>query len=159
MWTLSDLNKVISKNTPYSHNKDMILLSLGNFVDICSKDKRNKKLDIQSFMHWVKPAVLHGQYHLFYSDDRIRCIGFIMWAWVNDSTLQRYLTSNRFILHPSEWNEGRNLIIVDYCNLTKSHQKLREPLKNIKKNKDNFDSITYCIRNDSGVPIKFKKLI
>ncbi|MGF1879197.1 toxin-activating lysine-acyltransferase [Photobacterium frigidiphilum] len=159
MLTLSGLNKVISRETPYSHNKNMILFSLGVFLEICSKDERNKKIDIQSFIHWVKPAVLHGQYHFLYSEDKMKYTGFIMWAWVNDNTLQRYLTSDRFNLHPSEWNEGRNLIIVDYCNLTKLHQKLRKILKKVKKHKNNFDSFNYCIRNDSGIPTKIKKII
>ncbi|PSU47328.1 toxin-activating lysine-acyltransferase [Photobacterium frigidiphilum] len=157
MLSLNTLNRTISPSTPYCHNNNMVAWSLGNIVEICARDSRYKKVDIQSFLHWVKPAILHGQYKLFYTQDNIRCTGFIFWAWVNNDTVHRYINSNRFFLQPSEWNEGRNLIIVDYCDLTKSSNNIRKLFTIAELINKNVDSISYCVRNEVGIPEKVRK--
>jgi len=158
MLSLNNLNRKISPNTPYCHDNDMKLWSLGNLLEICARDCKYKKVDLQSFLHWVKPAILHGQYKLIYTQDNIRCTGFVFWAWVNDDTVYRYLNSNRFILQPSEWNEGRNLIVVDYCNVTKSLKEIKKLFTTARKINEHVDSISYCIRDEAGIPIKNKKI-
>lgn len=158
MLSLNELNRIISPITPYFHDKDRVHWTFGNFIELCARDERKKNINIQSFLHWVKPAILNGQYHLFYSKDGSKCIGYIMWAWVNDETHVKYLKSKRFILHPSEWNEGRNLIIVDYCNMTRSHHLIKNLFKNNRKIKSNVRTISYCIRKEDGTPLKARQI-
>ncbi|MEZ8894658.1 toxin-activating lysine-acyltransferase [Vibrio sp. 10N.261.45.A4] len=154
MKTLSQLNKTISKNTPYIHVGDDMNWVIGAFIELCSRSDQYYDIDIKSFLHWVKPAILHGQYKLIYTEDGVVKTGFILWAWVDNDTLIRYHTSNRFYLHPTEWNEGQNLIIIDYLDLHYSKKNIRDMYRLFKSIKSYVDSCSYCIRDISNKPIK-----
>jgi hemolysin-activating ACP:hemolysin acyltransferase len=75
-----------------------------------------------------------------------------MWAWVNDETLNRYFTETKFFLHPSEWNEGNYLIVVDFCCLFNSRKVISSLLKDSKITQGN--RVHYCVRNEKGIPVK-----
>ncbi len=109
--------------------KDANQQQIALLLELCARDPFRASVDIRSFLHWVKPAVYHHQYLLLWQEGDVSPYGYISWAWVNDTTLIRYLNDGRFILHPSEWNEGENFIVVDFCCLGDAKRCLRYLLK------------------------------
>ena len=109
--------------------KDTNQQQIGALLELCARIPDRAGIDICSFLHWVKPAVLHHQYLFLWRERDIQPYGYTSWAWVNTETLKRYINDERFILHPSEWNEGDNLIIVDFFCLDNASFCLRRLLK------------------------------
>jgi len=109
--------------------KDTDQQQIGMLLELCAQIPARKKIDICSFLHWVKPAVLHHQYLVLSREGDILPYGYISWAWINEATFTRYSTDDRFILHPSEWNEGKVFVIIDFCCLGDAAYCLRNLLK------------------------------
>lgn len=110
---ISSINAAIHPLT--NKFKDTNQQQIGVLLELCARAPFRSRIDIGSFLHWVKPAVFHHQYLLLWQEGDVSPYGYISWAWVNNTTLIRYLNDERFILHPSEWNEGENFIVVDFC--------------------------------------------
>lgn len=109
--------------------KDADQQQIGMLLELCAQIPERKKIDICSFLHWIKPAVLHNQYLTLSREGGVLPCGYFSWAWINESTLARYMTNERFILHPSEWNEGEYFVIVDFCCLGDARDFIRNLLK------------------------------
>ncbi|WP_164521485.1 toxin-activating lysine-acyltransferase [Iodobacter ciconiae] len=90
--------------------KPYFQMYIGAMVELCSQDALRKDLDIKSFLHWIKPAVLHDQFLFLQNDGEVSPSAYITWAFVNEETLHRYSHGPRFVLHPSEWNEGTTIL-------------------------------------------------
>ena len=141
--------------------KDEILLELGNFLEISSKNKeRASAISIGSLLHWVKPAVLHNQYLFIKNKGDIDYSGYIMWAWVDDDTLNQYMKADRFVIHPMNWNEGENLIIIDF--LYNDSSRLNSIIKSLYRKarystKSNIKDIYICIRDSNGLVVRTNK--
>ncbi|MCX7207587.1 MAG: toxin-activating lysine-acyltransferase [Proteobacteria bacterium] len=129
--------------------------SIGEILGVCSKDVVRRNIDIKTFLHWIKPAVLHGQFQLFKSEGSVYPTGYLTWALVDDDTLTRYLNEPRFILHPSEWYEGQHFVVVDFCSLGNSAALIRQLLKSVRATQE---TVHICIRNDRGMPVKSKSI-
>lgn len=110
---ISSINAMIHPLT--NKFKDANQQQIGVLLELCARIPVRAAIDVRSFLHWVKPAVLHHQYLLLLREGDVLPYGYISWAWVNEATLTRYINDERFILHPSEWNEGENFVIVDFC--------------------------------------------
>ncbi|OCH41110.1 toxin-activating lysine-acyltransferase [Aliivibrio fischeri] len=140
--------------------KDEILLELGNFLEISSKSKERASISIGSFLHWVKPAVLHNQYVFIKNQGDIDYSGYVMWAWVDDDTLNQYMKADRFVIHPMNWNEGENLIIVDF--LYNDSSRRNSIIKSLYRKaryqiKSNVKDIYICIRDSNGLVVRTNK--
>jgi len=61
----------------------------------------------------VLPALEVNQ-ALVLRDKRGSVEGYALWAFVSDSVLHELLTDPMRLLHRSEWNEGLNLVIMDF---------------------------------------------
>ncbi len=68
-------------------------------LEVTVKDSVHKTVNINSFLYWIKPAILHNQYILIDSKGSIEPIRYLIWAWVDNKTLLGYLNNNHFILH------------------------------------------------------------
>ncbi|MFA1562503.1 toxin-activating lysine-acyltransferase [Aliivibrio fischeri] len=117
--------------------KDEILLELGNFLEISSKSKERASISIGSFLHWVKPAVLHNQYVFIKNQGDIDYSGFV--------------------IHPMNWNEGENLIIVDF--LYNDSSRRNSIIKSLYRKtryqiKSNVKDIYICIRDSNGLVVR-----
>lgn len=62
---------------------------------------------------WIEPAILMRQIKFFY-DVSNNCVGYITWAKVEEETYVRMVKDPSYILHLSEWNEGNELLIMDF---------------------------------------------
>lgn len=111
--SINESNEKFLLRESIAKDKYQIYCELGQFLEIASKSHR-KSIDIQSFLHWIKPAIIHDQYIVIKNDGDIEPSGYLMWAWVSKKTLSQYFEQDRFVLHPMSWNEGNNLIIVDF---------------------------------------------
>ncbi|MEJ2794650.1 toxin-activating lysine-acyltransferase [Iodobacter sp. LRB] len=101
---------VINARIKPSSEKSKLLLQMyiGAVVELCGQDALRKNIDIKSFLHWIKPAVLHDQFLLLQNESDVSPSAYITWAFVDKKTLHRHSYGPRFVLHPSEWNEGTN---------------------------------------------------
>jgi len=48
-----------------------------------------------------------------YFNDHGDAVGLVTWAWLSDYSLEKIISESFYDLHISEWNEGRNLYIMD----------------------------------------------
>ncbi|WP_321882703.1 toxin-activating lysine-acyltransferase [Burkholderia cepacia] len=60
---------------------------------------------------WILPAIELRQIKIFF-DANGKPVGFVTWAFLSDDVV-RTVESGGFISHLSEWNEGRDLWIID----------------------------------------------
>ena len=140
--------------------KDEILHELGQFLEVMIKCNDSKDITIGSFFHWIKPAILHDQYLFISSHGDLEPSSYILWAWVSDKTLKEYFTQNRFALHPMSWNEGNNLIIVDYQTSDKnlSLSVIRDLYRKARNQAGiSFRLINFSIRNQMGIVVKHNR--
>jgi cytolysin-activating lysine-acyltransferase len=61
----------------------------------------------------IEPALKHKCLK-FYFDEQGAPVGYAIWATVTDDVEERFMRSGRWQLHPSEWNEGATLWLVDF---------------------------------------------
>ncbi len=131
---------------------------LGQFIEIMSKCNMRQGLNLASFLHWIKPAVIHRQYKFLKLSGDVGFTGYVIWAWVDDSTLSNYMTQPRFSLKPMNWNEGRNLIVIDWFVEKNRASQLKELYKHvISSTKISRKEINICIRDSQGNVIKTNK--
>lgn len=155
---ISELNERFLKRKSSGKSKHAIQGELGRFLEVFSDSDRNR-IDIQSFLHWVKPAILHDQYTLLKLNGNVDFSGYVMWAWVDVDTLEKYLNEDRFVIHPMNWNEGYNLIVVDFFVKDKScKQAMMRSMYRQARNLAGLShkDINICIRDDFGKIVKVK---
>ncbi|WP_340642541.1 toxin-activating lysine-acyltransferase [Photobacterium damselae] len=155
--SISTMNALFVGKEQKGLSKNEVFQELGQFLEILAKDKELQDITLASFLHWIKPAILHEQYIFIKNDGDIEPSGYLIWAWVDRETLFRFFNRERFILHPMEFNDGDNLIILDfYCSgninifsvIRKLYRKARYNL-NI-----NYKNINISIRDRNGFVIR-----
>lgn len=157
MMKISVINTCI--RPPAEKSKAHFQMHIGALLEICGQDALRKNIDIKSFLHWIKPAILHDQFLLLQNAGEVSSSAYITWAFVNKETLHRYSYGPRFILHPSEWNEGTHLIVVDFCSLTDPRRLFKKLLNKAKALHElGIESITVCTRDKSGLPIHLHQI-
>ncbi len=85
---------------------------IGMVSELLFKVSETKKRDIDYLEGCLREAHLHEQLQLFFSEDR-DLVGFVAWALLSTQTEMRILKSGKTELHPSEWNEGNSLWLID----------------------------------------------
>ncbi|WP_417880678.1 toxin-activating lysine-acyltransferase [Vibrio sp.] len=155
---ISLLNNQITELSYGPLSKVEVTHELGQFLEIMSKCKTRKELNLASFLHWIKPAVIHRQYKFFKLSSDVGYTGYVIWAWVDDSTLNKYMTKPRFSLKPMNWNEGNNLIVVDWFVEKNNVSQLREFYRFINLSTDiDRKECNICIRDNQGNVIRTNK--
>lgn len=153
-----EINAFICGNVQPVKYKNEVQQTIGEIVEVCARNEIRSKIDLASFLHWVKPAILHNQFIFLEREGDISPSGYVLWAWVDEDTLDRYMRTTGFSLHPSEWNEGTNLIVVDFCvhgDAGATISKLYRRIKDIRGL--SFRDINICIRNNIGESVKTNK--
>lgn len=131
---------------------------LGRFVEVMSKCNQRSDLNIASFLHWIKPAVIHRQYKFLKLPSDVEFTGYVIWAWVDELTLSNYMTRPRFSLKPMNWNEGSNLIVVDWFVEKNKISQLKELYKFFLSSTNlTLGEVNICIRDTQGNIIKTNK--
>ncbi|MEL4012793.1 toxin-activating lysine-acyltransferase [Dryocola clanedunensis] len=138
---VSSVRTILNPCTHY--DREFVQQKMAELLELCIKSEICQGIDIHSFVHWAKPAILHQQYSFLFTEGDIEPTGYICWAWVDNSTLMRYLTSQRFILHPSEWNEGDNFIVVDFIYSHSKNLLRRDLLEKYRKLKNEKSFIVH----------------
>lgn len=154
---ISEINEKFTHREPRGKTKQELQQCLGGFIELLASISHRRNIDLSSFLHWIKPAILHDQYLFIESKGEIDPIGYIIWAWVNDETLSNYMRKDRFAIQPINWNEGKNLIIVDYY--LKDGVDIRSHTKQMYRDAYRTLGITsrkvnVCIRDGSGTVLK-----
>lgn len=158
--SMSLMNSQFTGKSIQGKSKEEVWRDLGQFVEVVARDERRQNINIASFLYWVKPAILHNQYLFFYDEGEIEPTGYVLWAWADEKTLFNYLSSDKFILHPMCWNEGVNLIVIDFVCLSKLSTpaillKLYRQLKT--KVGISYLDVNVCIRNSKGSVVKHNR--
>lgn len=131
---------------------------LGQFLEVMVKCAKRRELNLVSFLHWIKPAIIHRQYKFLKLSSDVGFTGYVIWAWVDDLTLSNYMTQPRFSLKPMNWNEGSNLIVVDWFVEKNRVGQLKELYKHVVySTKIKRNEINVCIRDEKGNVIKTNK--
>lgn len=151
-------NSIILETTARKITLEKRQALLGDLCYVYASDKRRSKLSMKSFYFWMKPAICHEQIKLLSGLFDQYPSGYIMWAWVSSKTLDDYLSNENFFPHPSQWNEGDNLIIFD---VVVPYPKIKnsKPLLKIKDQllKDGVKSIYYRPQGTLGKVYKWMK--
>lgn len=63
---------------------------------------------------WTEYAIQHQQIKFLFDASGLP-LAYITWAYLDTDTEQRLLNDPNFRLHPSEWNEGSRIWILDFC--------------------------------------------
>ncbi|WP_052690155.1 toxin-activating lysine-acyltransferase [Xanthomonas albilineans] len=84
---------------------------LGYAGYLLAKSAYHARLPLAYLETTLRPAIMHHQIRFFF-DDGEPC-GYIIWARLAEDVEERFIQQNDLRLHPSEWNEGSSLWIVD----------------------------------------------
>ncbi len=155
--SVSNCNSLLLNRENRSKLKDEALKELGQFLKVSVKDNHRSQINISSFFHWVQPAILHDQFIFLSRDGDSDYCGYLMWAWVNDKTLNDYSLKDRFSIQPMNWNEGRNFIIVDLYlpEEVKDHAIIRNLYRRARNNAGlKVRDINFSIRDNQGIVIR-----
>lgn len=94
--------------------------------------KRYSLFQIATLNLWIQPAIHHKQIVFLFNKDSVP-MGYVTWAHLAPDSQERLLNDPDFLLHPSEWNEGGNTWIIDFCfpcgNVRESIKKIKWVLK------------------------------
>ncbi|MEZ8021085.1 toxin-activating lysine-acyltransferase [Vibrio splendidus] len=158
--TTSIVNEQFIGRAQKGKHKEEVLQELGQFLEITAKVIDRQSINISSFIHWIKPAILHDQYLFIKNDGDLDPSGYVLWAWVSRKTLNEYFTQERFALHPMCWNEGKYLIIVDFviADNSLSQTVIRNLYRRARSQADiSFNTINICVRNQAGFVVKHNR--
>ncbi|WP_411184904.1 toxin-activating lysine-acyltransferase [Photobacterium rosenbergii] len=149
--SVSFFNSQIS-GLPYGPlSKVEVTHELGIFIEVMAKCNKRSELNLASFLHWIKPAVIHRQYKFLKLPSDVGFTGYVVWAWVDELTLRNYMTQPRFSLSPMNWNEGVNLIVVDWFVERNSASQLKELYKFVMSSTSiSRKDVNICIRDSKG---------
>jgi hemolysin-activating ACP:hemolysin acyltransferase len=78
---------------------------------------------------WTEQAILHNQIQFFF-DPMGEPLAYVTWALLSEETEDRWVSDPNILFHPSEWNEGDRLWIIDFC---APKGKAREIIRHLKE--------------------------
>lgn len=92
--------------------KSHIHHQLGLVAQIAAHHRSHGRLPMACLKHWTEPALRHRQIGFFF-DEHNHPVGYVTWAWFDESTQYRWIADPNVLLHESEWNEGSLLWFLD----------------------------------------------
>jgi cytolysin-activating lysine-acyltransferase len=87
---------------------------LGYAVMVLLQSKKYSLFQILTIQYWIEQAIALSQIKFFFDWDGSP-IGYVTWAYLAQDVEHRLVNDNGFLLHFSEWNEGSNLWVIDFC--------------------------------------------
>ncbi len=88
------------------------LVTLGAVAHINAHIPSRQRLPIGALQLWIEPAIDLDQCRVFF-DAKEQPVGYMTWAYLSASVAKRLAKDSIGVMHPSEWNEGRMLWIMD----------------------------------------------
>lgn len=87
---------------------------IGYAVMVLLQSKKYSLFQVLTIRCWIEQAIALGQIKFFFDWDGTP-IGYITWAYLAEDVESRLQGDENFLLHFSEWNEGGNLWVIDFC--------------------------------------------
>lgn len=85
------------------------------FAVRCMLYNKNYSLcPVIGIQYWTEYAIEHKQIKFFF-DTQGQPLAYVTWAYLESDTEKRLLDDPKFRLHPSEWNEGDRIWLLDFC--------------------------------------------
>ncbi|WP_186020898.1 toxin-activating lysine-acyltransferase [Burkholderia gladioli] len=93
-------------------NDEMMLgfQKLGCLAHLMSIRPVHRQQKLYSLALWATHAIAHDNVEIFFRNGEP--VGYLIWALLTPETLSKLL-DQAYVLHPSEWNEGELLCILD----------------------------------------------
>jgi hemolysin-activating ACP:hemolysin acyltransferase len=101
--------------------------TLGHALLAQSKSPPVKVAPLHRLVTRLNLAIHIQQMRLALSDDGT-CEGFITWAWLTDAALEKARRLGVSSLHPSDWDEGDQLCVLDLVAIGKDTDRVRARL-------------------------------
>ncbi|MFJ2600558.1 toxin-activating lysine-acyltransferase (plasmid) [Pantoea agglomerans] len=103
------IQDLVGKNNAPSLHEQM------GYAVQCMLLNRNYSLyPVLSLQIWTEHAILHRQIKFLF-DMNGSPLAYLTWAYLRNDTVERLLNDPQFRLHPSEWDEGGEIWILDFC--------------------------------------------
>ena len=146
---VKDLNQqytgVCVRTDTMKHTTDMI-------IKFFLKHSRYKHLAYEDLYQMISPSVRLNQYKIFEHEGKI--IGFVNWAFVNQTVLDRFLTQG--LIGTQDWNSGMKQLYNEVV-ATQDVDKVISWMKNYSLNLLGPNVRCYWIRSQ-GENIKIRKI-
>ncbi|GHD69302.1 toxin-activating lysine-acyltransferase [Jeongeupia chitinilytica] len=94
--------------------EDGVSRQVGFAAKVMSENKKYMQFQFAAIPQWIRMPVVHEQCKFFF-DGGGDPVGFVTWAMVSEKTLATIFRDKDYILHASEWNDGRIVWIMDLC--------------------------------------------
>jgi cytolysin-activating lysine-acyltransferase len=101
---------MIATNKPMQYSVDE---QVGHAVMLMTASKYHSNKPIYYGAKVVCEAIRQGNMKSYY-DEAHRMVAFVIWAFVDEATIERLLDDRNGLLSPPEWNEGESLWILDF---------------------------------------------
>lgn len=85
------------------------------YAAICMMgSRRYQAYRFASMAAWTRQPIEQRQIR-FFADQYNEVAGYVTWAHLTAEVARKFLSEKNYILHPSEWNEGDLVWIMDIC--------------------------------------------
>jgi cytolysin-activating lysine-acyltransferase len=89
----------------------------GTVAHLAALSQQYRHLPMAVLRDWIDPALMADQLVIFYKWNDSLPVGYISWAFLAADVEDRWMHDPKASLHPSEWNEGETLWIMDFLAL------------------------------------------
>ena len=103
--------------TPKKKPDKQIMQKRGVVAYLMATSKQYRAYPLGSLTVWIDPPIATDQLAVFYRWNDSEPVGYVTWALLAPDVEHRWLHDPQVLLHPSEWNEGENLWIMDFLAL------------------------------------------
>jgi hemolysin-activating ACP:hemolysin acyltransferase len=100
-------------STPPSSEQLESYEKIGIATYLLCNTKLCSNLPVWYLSHRIVPAIKHRQIQILYNE-RNYPIAYLTWAFLSLDVEQRIINDPSASLHESEWNEGKNLWVLDF---------------------------------------------
>jgi cytolysin-activating lysine-acyltransferase len=104
------------RNSTQLQSSKLITDQLGIVCFLLTRSATRKNIALANVRLWIEPPILLNQI-AYYFDSRGLPAAYMTWAWLSEDVEERLITDKNFLLHISEWNEGRRLWVMDIVTL------------------------------------------
>lgn len=103
--------------TPKKKPDKQAMQKRGVVAYLMATSKQYRSYPLGSLTVWIDPPIFTDQLAVFYRWNDSEPVGYVTWALLAPDVEHRWLHDPQVLLHPSEWNEGENLWIMDFLAL------------------------------------------
>lgn len=128
--------------TPANLCKRSDIEQLGMISMVHAKTSSHKHVPLSAIESMYLPAIQHRQVAIYHDED-LNPVGYLIWAIFSKQARQKYIAGK--VLHLSEWNDGNELWILDFCALRGRLKYIRRSIRSLFSGKT-----VHYIRMSSG---------